>query len=116
MPSPGCRRCPLALTEPKSTSRPHSGRVGCIHCRIPIENLVAASRCSTGKGAGYIVEMRRWRLLIHLRSSLWFIPVICVVAGTGVAIGTIAVDRAFDYNALPTSVVGGPDAAESILS
>jgi uncharacterized membrane protein len=60
--------------------------------------------------------MRRWRLLIHLRSSLWFIPVLCVVAGTGVAIGTIAVDRAFDYNALPTSVVGGPDAAEAILS
>src|SRR4029079_10075964 len=58
-------------------------------CRIPIETLVAACRCSTGEGAGYIVEMRRWRLLIHLRSSLWFIPVLCVVAGTGVAIGTI---------------------------
>ena len=60
--------------------------------------------------------MWRWRLLTHVRSSLWFIPVLCVVAGTVIAFGAIAVDRAFGYEAIPESVVGGPDAAEAILT
>jgi len=34
----------------------------------------------------------------------------------GVAFGTISVDRAFAYEAIPRSVVGGPDAAEAILT
>ncbi len=60
--------------------------------------------------------MTRWRILIHLRASLWFVPVLCVLAGIGISIGTIALDRAFDYHAVPRSLVGGPDEATSILS
>jgi uncharacterized membrane protein len=60
--------------------------------------------------------MRRRRLLVHLRGSLWFIPVLCVLAGAGVAFGTIALDRRFNYKAVPTSVVGDPTAAKAILS
>ena len=60
--------------------------------------------------------MRRWRLLIHLQASLWFVPVLCVAAGAGISVGTIALDRFFDYKALPGSLVGGPDAATAILS
>ena len=60
--------------------------------------------------------MKRWRLLIHLRASVWFVPVMCVLAGAGISFGTIAFDRGFDYEAIPRSVVGGPDAATSILS
>jgi uncharacterized membrane protein len=60
--------------------------------------------------------MTRWRLLIHLRSSLWFVPVLCVLAGACISTGTIALDRAFDYKAIPRSFVGGPDAATAILS
>ncbi len=56
------------------------------------------------------------RLLIHLRSSLWFVPVLCVLAGVAVSFATIALDRAFDYEAIPESLVGGPDAATAILS
>jgi uncharacterized membrane protein len=59
--------------------------------------------------------MARWRLLIHLRSAVWFVPVLCVLAGSGVALGAIALDRAFGYDALP-SIVSGPDAATAILS
>ena len=55
------------------------------------------------------------RLFIHLKSSLWFVPVLCVLAGVALSFGTIAVDRYFDYEALPTRLVGGPDAA-AILS
>jgi uncharacterized membrane protein len=60
--------------------------------------------------------MTRWRLLIHLRSSLWFVPVLCVLAGVGISLGTIALDRAFAYEAVPRSLVGGPDAATAFLS
>ena len=60
--------------------------------------------------------MWRTKLFIHLKASLWFVPVLCVLAGAVLAFGTIALDRYFDYEALPTSFVGGPDAAAYILS
>lgn len=60
--------------------------------------------------------MKRWRLIIHLRSSLWFVPVLCVLAGAAISFGTIALDRTFAYKALPRSLVGGPDAATAVLS
>ena len=60
--------------------------------------------------------MRRAKLFMHLKSSLWLVPVLCVLAGAALSFGTIAVDRYFDYEALPTRLVGGPDAAAAILS
>ena len=51
-----------------------------------------------------------------IRSSLWFIPVMCVLAGLVLSVVTIAVDRAFDYELIPESLSGGPDAAVAILS
>jgi uncharacterized membrane protein len=39
----------------------------------------------------------------------------CVIAGVGVSFGTIAVDKAFDYELVPESISGGPDAALEIL-
>ena len=60
--------------------------------------------------------MLQSRLLAHLRGSLWFVPVLCVLAGAGISLVTIALDRRFDYEALPKSVVGGPDAATAVLS
>jgi uncharacterized membrane protein len=60
--------------------------------------------------------VRRTKLFIHLKSSLWLVPVLCVLAGAVLSFGTIAVDRSFDYDALPTRLVGGPDAAAYILS
>jgi uncharacterized membrane protein len=60
--------------------------------------------------------MRRRRLFAHLQSSLWFVPVLCVLAGAAISFATIALDRAFGYEAIPKSLVGGPDAATAILS
>ncbi len=51
----------------------------------------------------------------YIGSSLWFVPVACVLIGGGLSAGTIALDRAFDYEAIPQDVVGGPDAAVAIL-
>src|SRR3954470_844565 len=60
--------------------------------------------------------MRARRLLIHIRGSLWFVPVVCVLAGALLSFATIAVDRAFDYDAIPGDVVGSPQAAALVLS
>jgi uncharacterized membrane protein len=50
-----------------------------------------------------------------VRSSLWFVPVMCVLAGIVLSIGTIAIDRWFDYEVIPRWLTGGPDAATAIL-
>jgi uncharacterized membrane protein len=60
--------------------------------------------------------MKRWKLVSHIRGSLWFVPVLCVLAGALISFGTIALDRLFDYHAVPTSLAGHPDAAVAILS
>jgi hypothetical protein len=39
-------------------------------------------------------------LFIHLKSSLWFVPVLCVLAGVVLSFGTIAVDRYFEEREL----------------
>jgi uncharacterized membrane protein len=56
------------------------------------------------------------RVAVHVRSSLWLIPVLCVLAGICIAGGTLALDRHFHYEAVPRSLVGGPTAANAILS
>jgi uncharacterized membrane protein len=47
--------------------------------------------------------------------GLWFVPLACVLAGVGLSIGTIAIDKAFNYELIPKSISGGPDAAMEIL-
>ena len=59
----------------------------------------------------------RWRkLAVSVGSSLWFVPVMCVLAGVAISFGTIALDRAFNYGAIPQVIVGRPTSATAILS
>src|SRR6187431_3473217 len=51
-----------------------------------------------------------------IRSNLWFIPVMCVVAGVALSIGTITIDRVTDFDLIPRWMTGGPDAALGILT
>lgn len=60
--------------------------------------------------------MRIYRFLTSLRNGLWFVPVMCVVAGVGLSIATTSIDRRFDFELVPTALTGGPDAALSMLS
>ena len=60
--------------------------------------------------------MQLSKFLIHVKSSLWFVPVLCVLAGVLFSFATIALDRYFDYDALPSALVVGPDAAVVILA
>lgn len=49
-------------------------------------------------------------------SSLWFVPVVCVLAGIVLSSVTIAVDRANDHEVVPADLFGGADAAIAVLS
>ncbi len=51
----------------------------------------------------------------RLSTALWFVPLTCVLAGVGLSLGTIAIDKAFDYKLVPRTISGGPDAALEIL-
>ena len=51
-----------------------------------------------------------------VRSNLWFIPVMCVVAGVVLSLATITVDRALGFEVIPRWMTGGPDAALAILT
>jgi uncharacterized membrane protein len=59
--------------------------------------------------------MRRFRIWDYLRSSLWFVPIVCVLVGVGLSFATIAFDRSFG-TVIPRSLSGDPDAALAILT
>ena len=60
--------------------------------------------------------MRLFRLFSHVRNSLWFVPVMCVLAGCVLSFATIAIDRRANFELIPESLTGDPDAALAILS
>ena len=60
--------------------------------------------------------MRLRKFAVSVGSSLWFLPVMCVLAGAVISFGTIALDRAFDYQAIPQVIVGRPTSATAILT
>lgn len=51
-----------------------------------------------------------------VRSSLWFVPVMCVLAGLVLSAGTLAIDRMLDFELVPMWLTGGPDAAIGIFT
>src|SRR5689334_17861989 len=51
-----------------------------------------------------------------VHTSLWFIPVLCVLLGAALSVASIAVDEATGYDLVPRWLTGGPDAAVQILS
>ena len=53
--------------------------------------------------------------ITRLSGGLWFVPLACVLAGVALSLGTIAIDKAFDYELVPQTISGGPDAAMEIL-
>lgn len=60
--------------------------------------------------------MKVFRLLSSVRSSLWFVPVVCVLAGVGLSLATAVVDRRTDYELIPHRFTGGPDVAIAFFS
>ena len=61
-------------------------------------------------------EGRGFRVLSHVRGSLWFVPVLCVGAGVALSFATLWIDGQAGHTLIPQSLTGGPDASLSILS
>jgi uncharacterized membrane protein len=60
--------------------------------------------------------MRLTRFVHAVRTSLWVIPLLCVLAGVLIALGTLWLDRRSGYTLVPQSVTGTPSDAQTILS
>lgn len=60
-------------------------------------------------------EGRPFQVLSHVRSSLWFVPVLCVGAGVALSFVTVWIDEQSGYALVPQSFTGGPDAALAVL-
>jgi uncharacterized membrane protein len=62
-------------------------------------------------------RVMRWRkIAASVGSSLWFVPVMCVLAGAALSFGTLTLDRAFEYHAIPQELVGRPTSVTAILT
>jgi uncharacterized membrane protein len=59
--------------------------------------------------------VKSFRIWDYLRSSLWFVPILCVLVGVGLSFATIAIDRSAG-SVVPRSLSGDPDAALAILT
>jgi len=60
--------------------------------------------------------VRLIRLREYLFSRLWFVPILCVVAGMLISFGTLALDRRLGNGFVPSELTGDPDAALAILT
>ena len=56
-----------------------------------------------------------YRVAAQVRSGLWFVPVMCVIAGVVLSYVTLWIDGLSGYDLVPRSFTGGPDAALTIL-
>jgi uncharacterized membrane protein len=57
-----------------------------------------------------------YRLHHNLRTRIWVVPVLCLLAGAAVAAGTIAIDRAAGYDLVSEDVTGTPTDVQTILA
>jgi uncharacterized membrane protein len=60
--------------------------------------------------------MRPARLRDSLANSLWLIPMLFAVSGAGLALITLGIDKATDYDLVPQALTGPPGAAQAILT
>ena len=46
------------------------------------------------------MRMYAYKAYTNVRSSLWFIPVLCVAVGAMISFSTIALDRAYNFTSV----------------
>src|SRR4051794_38611008 len=56
------------------------------------------------------------RLALALRSNVWLVPLLCVLAGVALSVATTAIDRHYDHDLIARSLTGGPSSAQAILT
>src|SRR6195952_2241922 len=60
--------------------------------------------------------MRLTRFVHILRTSLWLVPLLCVLAGVLMVLGTLWLDHRSGYTLIPQTVTGTPSDAQTTLS
>jgi uncharacterized membrane protein len=60
--------------------------------------------------------MRLTRFVHAVRTSLWLVPLLCVLSGVLIVLGTLWLDRRSGYSLVPQFVTGTPSDAQTILS
>jgi uncharacterized membrane protein len=60
--------------------------------------------------------MSAFRIQHAVRTSLWLVPLLCLLAGVLLMSLTLAIDRATDYTLVSQTVTGTPSDAQTILS
>jgi uncharacterized membrane protein len=56
------------------------------------------------------------RIQRFVRTSLWLLPLLCILAGALLVLLTLALDRASGYQLVPQTVTGTPTDAQTVLS
>jgi uncharacterized membrane protein len=61
-------------------------------------------------------RVQRFRLRHLAQTRLWLLPLLCVLAGIGSALGLVAIDRASGFDIVGTSVTGSAASVQTILT
>ena len=115
------RRAPVPRAEPAGRVGGAQARPGAGESRLagavpgPLTRG-APARAVKRPGTRVSWRMANWRVIAHVHSSLWFVPVVCVLAGwRSRSARSPSIGRS-DYELVPPAATGGPDAALAILS
>src|SRR5690349_13502086 len=74
-------------------------------------------RCGAARGmAAAVRRVQRFRLRHLAGTRLWLVPLICVVAGVGLALALVSIDRSSGYQLVGTSVTGSAASVQTILT
>src|SRR3954469_11828602 len=73
-------------------------------------------RVGNPRVAAVVRGVQRFRLRHLAQSRLWLLPLTCVLAGIGLAVGLVSVDRSSGFHIVGTSVTGSAASVQTILT
>ena len=66
--------------------------------------------------AAVVRRVRRFRLRHVAETRLWLLPLICVLAGVGLAAALLSIDRSYGHHIVSSSVTGSAASVQTILT
>src|SRR3954447_22170914 len=66
--------------------------------------------------AAVVRRVQRFRLRHLVQTRLWLLPLACVLAGIGLAVALLSIDRSSSFHTVGTSVTGSAASAQTILT
>jgi uncharacterized membrane protein len=81
-----------------------------------MRHRVSDRRGGSPRVAAVVRRVQRFRLRHVAQTRLWLLPLACVLAGIGLALALVAIDRASGYGIVGTSVTGSAASVQTILT